>query len=191
MNAAVRQAQTAKRRVIHRGPAPTLRTALRIAEIGTVRRDGRTAPSARGVRGARACDCGERTERGGCGSGTQLCVSCGVSACRGCTAPASACAACEMNACTSCDVAGEACATCAVNACRGCNAPASACRSCEMNACRSCAGNTCAEATATGCSAPAQTPVPAAAATPKGSCGTGKGGCECGLFTLQVPTATR
>ncbi|MER5487851.1 hypothetical protein ABT024_32185 [Streptomyces sp. NPDC002812] len=180
MNAAVRQ--TAKRRVIHRGPAPTLRTTLRVAEIGTLRRDGRTAPSARG---ARACDGGERTERGGCGSGTQLCASCGVSACRGCTAPASACTACEMNACTSCDVAGAACATCAVSACRGCNAPASACRSCEMNACRSCAGNTCAEAAPTGCSAPA------AATTPKGSCATGNGGCDCGLFTLQVPGATR
>lgn len=182
-------AQTAKRRVIHRGPAPTLRTALRVAEAGTgIRRDGRTGPSTLSVR-ARACDCGERTERGGCGSGTQLCVSCGVSACRGCTAPASGCTACEMNACTSCDVAGEACATCAVSACRGCNAPASACRSCEMNACRSCAGNTCAEAAPAGCSAPA--PAPAAAKTPKGSCGTGNGGCDCGLFTLQVPGAAR
>ncbi|MFI5866654.1 hypothetical protein [Streptomyces sp. NPDC051546] len=186
MNAAVRQ--TAKRRVIHRGPAPTLRTALRVADTGTVRRDGRSAP---GTRGARACDCGERTERGGCGSGTQLCVSCGVSACRGCTAPATACTACEMNACTSCDVAGAACATCAVSACRGCNAPASACRSCEMNACRSCAGNTCAEAAPTGCSAPAPAAQAPVTTTPKGSCATGNGGCECGLFTLQVPGATR
>lgn len=56
-----------------------------------------------------------------------------------------------------------------------------------MNACRSCAGNTCAEAAPTGCGAPAE--APAAAAATKGSCGTGNGGCECGLFTLHVPGA--
>ncbi|MGW1774802.1 hypothetical protein [Streptomyces sp. NPDC002104] len=113
---------------------------LRIADIGTLGPGARPAPVSRSAR-ARACDCGERTERGGCGSGTQLCVSCGVAACR------------------------------------------------------SCAGNTCAEAAPTGCSASRATPAPAAvpvgAAAPKGSCAAGNGGCACGLFTLQVPGATR